>query len=1005
MSEIGKLWITIVAKTEEFQKGIDGVQKKMNTFGDTMIGAGTRLTAGITLPIVATAAAFGKLANEAAGHQGQMNEVFTLLPGMSEKAMGEMSQDVLEFSKTMGIIPQEAVPALYQAISAGVPANNVFDFMEIAAKAAIGGVTSLEVAVDGITTVINSYGSDVMTATKASDLMFTAVKLGKTTFEELSASLFQVLPSASALGVGFEEVTAAMATMTAQGVPTSVATTQMRQLLVELSKAGGTTAKTFESLAGKSFKQFVDEGGSVAEALAILQTHADNTGVGLNDLFTSVEAGNAALALGGENAFKYIKNLNDMNRAAGATEKAFQTMEQGVGRQMEKLKAEFAAAKIEIGDKFLPVITSTLIPILKETLIPALKNLADWVKEAADKFNELSPKAKSLRLAFVALAAGIGPALVAIGAIAKGLAAVMGVVSATISGLGYLGRAFRLVAGFIKMKLSAVVLLQKAMLLMSGPVGWIALAVIAIATIGTAWYLAATESERAIKKLTEESNAQFMQMSNNIKRNVIEKVEGVIAEYARMRDNGIAIFRSMGEAQVILNAETFNALSTQTESHKAEKLAFLEQQMNEELALISEGLASGIIANKESAEELREVVRSKYNEKKGIVESGFAAIKGIMQTAFNEQRALTQKELDTIEGIHEDMYDALIKSLQQHVVDYKGIEALKYLDIKNMSAKELKAYRDLVTGEHAIMKTDLENNVSETLTILDELYAAGIISAEEYTTARAGLNQDLIAGNIEIAESEKQMVGAILNELDRLKRDGIMKQTVFKDDTVRVWKSMNSILVGNSIVPDMVNAIIRWFGKLDGLSGTMRATGANIISSLWQGLQSKWAGLKTWLDSVAKAIKDALNTSGVGTTTSTNQVAPGWQYGQSLGVSTTATTTKKADPKSTTGTSKPVVSTWAGMFDTGGIVPGPRGAPQLALVHGGETILPTHKGGSGASMDNTIRHEIDLINVPATVDKQSLEAGLTEMLNSPQVKRRLDRISYENTVNARGLGI
>jgi murein DD-endopeptidase MepM/ murein hydrolase activator NlpD len=30
-------------------------------------------------------------------------------------------------------------------------------------------------------------------------------------------------------------------------------------------------------------------------------------------------------------------------------------------------------------------------------------------------------------------------------------------------------------------------------------------------------------------------------------------------------------------------------------------------------------------------------------------------------------------------------------------------------------------------------------------------------------------------------------------------------------------------------------------------------------------------------------------------------------------------------------------------FDDGGVVPGPRGAPQLAMVHGGETILPTHK--------------------------------------------------------------
>jgi len=33
-------------------------------------------------------------------------------------------------------------------------------------------------------------------------------------------------------------------------------------------------------------------------------------------------------------------------------------------------------------------------------------------------------------------------------------------------------------------------------------------------------------------------------------------------------------------------------------------------------------------------------------------------------------------------------------------------------------------------------------------------------------------------------------------------------------------------------------------------------------------------------------------------------------------------------------------------FDTGGVVPGPIGAPQLAMVHGGETVLPTHKSGT-----------------------------------------------------------
>jgi hypothetical protein len=38
-------------------------------------------------------------------------------------------------------------------------------------------------------------------------------------------------------------------------------------------------------------------------------------------------------------------------------------------------------------------------------------------------------------------------------------------------------------------------------------------------------------------------------------------------------------------------------------------------------------------------------------------------------------------------------------------------------------------------------------------------------------------------------------------------------------------------------------------------------------------------------------------------------------------------------------------------FDTGGVVPGPIGAPQMAMVHGGETILPTHKTGGQQAME------------------------------------------------------
>ena len=285
-----------------------------------------------------------------------MNEVFTLLPGISGDAMDEMSQQVKAFAKENGVLTDEAIPAVYQAISAGVSKDNVFDFLTTANKAAVGGVTNLETAVDGLTTVVNSYGSDTMDVNTASDLMFTTVKLGKTTFEELSASLYNVLPTASAAGISFQDVSAALATITAQGVPTATATTQLRQAFVELSDTGSEVGKTFKTVAGKSFKEFIASGGNTQDALQLLEQYAKKSNVGVNELFSSVEAGNAALSLTGNATDKFSAALEEMGAASGATDTAFAKMEESFSRKIDKLKAKFDVLKVNIGDKLVGAI-------------------------------------------------------------------------------------------------------------------------------------------------------------------------------------------------------------------------------------------------------------------------------------------------------------------------------------------------------------------------------------------------------------------------------------------------------------------------------------------------------------------------------------------------------------------------------------------------------------------------------------------------------------------------
>ena len=341
-----------------------GIKKAIAQFKN-LEGAGTKAQFAIKKAAVPALAAIGGFitiaqssVKEFATFETSVSEVFTLLPELSAKAKKDIMQDVKDFSKEFGVLPEKTIPALYQAISAGIPKENVFTFLETAQKAAKGGVTNLSTAVDGITSVVNAYGSEVIDATKASDLMFTAVKLGKTDFSQLSSSLFNVAPIAASLGVGFDVVTAALADLTAKGTPTSVAASQMKAALSELGKEGTKADKAFRKITGKGFQQFIKSGGSVEDAFVALSEGAGKSGQSVLDLFGSIEAGQAILSLTSDGGKKFGETLDQMAKSGGATQTAFEEMNKGSQVAFDKLGAAVNVLKIDLGEKLAPVVES-----------------------------------------------------------------------------------------------------------------------------------------------------------------------------------------------------------------------------------------------------------------------------------------------------------------------------------------------------------------------------------------------------------------------------------------------------------------------------------------------------------------------------------------------------------------------------------------------------------------------------------------------------------------------
>lgn len=393
-SELAVQYVSLVASAKGFPASIrkelgagDGeVSKAGERQGGLFSGGftGALGKVGVGAAIAGAAAAAGVAAFAAKGiaefgkFEKGMNEVFTLLPGASKETMDSLSSDVRSFVREAGVAHEEAVPALYSALSAGIPKDNVFDFLETANKAAIGGISDLDTAVSAISGPVNAYGAEILSANAASDAMFTAVKNGVTTFPELASSLSNVTPIAASLGVNFGDITGAIATMTAQGTGTAESITGIRAALVEVSKDGTKTSDIFKELSGQTFTDFIAGGGNLQEALSMIADHAADTGLSAADMFGSVEAGSAVLQLTGKNTEKFATQIDEAYKAMASggevTSTAFETMDRGLARSWERIKIGVTDAALGFGETLAPAVA-----MVADGLSTGLPKALEWV--------------------------------------------------------------------------------------------------------------------------------------------------------------------------------------------------------------------------------------------------------------------------------------------------------------------------------------------------------------------------------------------------------------------------------------------------------------------------------------------------------------------------------------------------------------------------------------------------------------------------------------------------
>ena len=396
----------------------------------------------VSVASAASAAALGASVKLASDYTDAVAKVGTVAD-LQSVPLEKLRDDMLQLSTETGRGAGEIADATYQAISASVDTADAVSFVGTSVGLAKAGFLETADAVDVLTTIINAYGLEASDAARLSDILIQTQNDGKTTVNELSQSMGQVIPLASAYGVNIENLAASYAQLTKNGVATAQAGTYLKSMLNELGDSGSDVGEILKSKTGKSFGQLMNDGMSLGDVLGILNDSVNGDSEALAGLWSSSEAGTGALSILSSGVGAFNDELENMQDSTGNVADALDTLSTPSAKAQESLNA-VKNVGIELGSAAL------------EAIAPLLEQLAETVKSLAERFSDLSPATQTVIVAVMGILAALGPVIIIIGQLITAVGTIMTVAPAVATALGAVKIAIAAIGGPVTIVIAVI---------------------------------------------------------------------------------------------------------------------------------------------------------------------------------------------------------------------------------------------------------------------------------------------------------------------------------------------------------------------------------------------------------------------------------------------------------------------------------------------------------------------------------------------------------------------
>ena len=357
------------------KKGFLEAQDRVSNFGKTLnsaVGYIKKATIAATGFATAAAGAFvAKGFKDALEYDTALRKVSTVAD-TAAVSMDTLSQGLMKVSNETGTAVAELAELQYNAIVSGIKTADSVTFVEAAVKAADASFSDTGVVIESLTAVLNAYKMEASEATKIAGQMLIANNSGVTSFDELNNTLGKILPTASQLNVGTDELFASITALTANSIETPKAVKTLASALETIRNPSDSVAKSARRL-GIDFSATALRSKGLAGFLEELRIKTGGSEEAIRSLFNNKDDFNTMMVLLGKGTSQFTEALEQMQHGTENLNNAFETVDASPAEKWGDILNKVRNTGIKLGTALLPV----------------FQKIIDKVSLFVDKFSEM----------------------------------------------------------------------------------------------------------------------------------------------------------------------------------------------------------------------------------------------------------------------------------------------------------------------------------------------------------------------------------------------------------------------------------------------------------------------------------------------------------------------------------------------------------------------------------------------------------------------------------------